>query len=247
MTEVLPSYLKNSRFLTERGIASSKSTPYHPTGNSQCERINQTVWKTVRLLLRTYQQPESTWEAVLPEALHSVRSLLCKATNATPHERFLGFDRRSMIGRTLPNWLIQPGPVLLRRFVRNKHNPLVDEVELLDANPSFANVRLRSGNEVTVSVSDLAPCPSNSIQTSEVSENISNPTESFPIEKLPVSDVSKTKTPSLPVQTTLNPSAELSVPKITSSILPVSEDVSLRRSSRIRKAPDRFGNNIYDT
>ena len=149
------------RFLTERGIASSKSTPYHPTGNSQCERINQTVWKTVRLLLRTYQQPESTWEAVLPEALHSVRSLLCTATNATPHERFLGFDRRSMIGRTLPNWLIQPGPVLLR----------LDEVELLDANPSFANVRLRNGNEVTVSVSDLAPCPSNSIQTSEDNEN----------------------------------------------------------------------------
>ena len=115
--------------------------------------------------------------------------------------------------------------MLLRRFVRNKHDPLVDEVELLDANPSFANVRLRSGNEVTVSVSDLAPCPSNSIQTSEDSENISNPTESFPNEKSPVSDVSKTKTPSLPAQTTLNPSAELSTPKITPSISPVSEDV----------------------
>ena len=152
-----------------------------------------------------------------------------------------------MIGRTLPNWLIQPGPVLLQRFVRNKHDLLVDEVELLDANPSFANVRLRSGNEVTVSVSDLAPCPSNSIQTLEDSENIKNPTELFPHEKSPVSDVSKTKTPSLPAQTTLNPSAELSTPKITPPTSPVSEDVSLRRSSRIRKAPDRFGNNIYDT
>ena len=97
---------KFKQFLTERGITSSKSTPYHPTGNSQCERINQIVWKTVRLLLRTYQLPESTWEAVLFEALHSVRSLLCTATNATSHERFLGFDRRSMIGRTLPNWFI---------------------------------------------------------------------------------------------------------------------------------------------
>ena len=128
------------RFLTERGIISSRSSPYHPTGNSQCERINQTVWKTVRLLLRTYQQRESTWEAVLPEALDSVRSLLCTTTNATPHKRFLGFDRRSMVGRTLPNWLIQPGPVLLWRFVRNTHDSLVDEVELLDANSSFANV-----------------------------------------------------------------------------------------------------------
>ena len=130
--------------------------------------------------------------------------------------------------------------MLLRRFVRNKHNPLVD------ANPSFANVRLRSGNEVIVSVSDLAPCPSNLIQTSEDSENISNPTESFPNEKTPVSDVSKTKTPSLPAQTIQNPPGELSTP-ITPSIPPVSENVSLRRSLRIRNAPDRFGNNICDT
>ena len=74
----------------------------------------------MRLLLRTYQQPESTWKSVLPEALHSVRSLLCTETNATPHELLLGFDRRSMVGRTLPNWLVQPGPVLFRHFVRNK-------------------------------------------------------------------------------------------------------------------------------
>ena len=93
----------------------------------------------------------------------------------------------------------------------------------------------------------MAPCPSNSIQTSEYRENINSPTESFPNEKTPVSGVSKTKTPSLPAQTTLNPYAELSTPKITPSISPVSDDVSLRRSLKIRKAPDRFGNNIYDT
>ena len=82
-----------------------------------------------------------------------------------------------MVGRTLPNWLVQPGPVLLRRFLRNKYDSLVDEVELLDANPSFANVRLKSDNEVTVSVLDLAPCPSTPIQTSEERENVNNPTQ----------------------------------------------------------------------
>jgi len=101
-----PSFMSQElkKYLSNRGISSSRSSPYH--GNSQCERINQTVWRTVKLLLPTYNKLEGCWEAVLPEALHAVRSLLCTATNATPYERFLGFNRRSLIGRALPSWLI---------------------------------------------------------------------------------------------------------------------------------------------
>ena len=143
--------------------------------------------------------------------MHSFRSLLCTATNATLHEYFLNFDRRSIVGRTFPNWLVQPGPVLLRRFVRNKYNPLIDEVELLDADPSFANVRLRSDNEVTVSVWDLESCPSALIQTSQERKNVNNPTQSIPNEKAPVFDVSKP--PPLPEQTTQNLPVKFSTPK----------------------------------
>ena len=128
-----PSYVHSDRgssfmskelkeYLTTRGIATSRSTPYHPTDNSQCERINQTVWKNVKLFLRNYELPQKAWESVLPEALHSVRCLLCTKTNSTPYERFLGFDRRSMIGKALPSWLVQPGPVLLCRFVRKERS-----------------------------------------------------------------------------------------------------------------------------
>ena len=102
---------------------------------------------------------EDDWEGVLPEALHAVRSLLCTATNNTPHERFCKFQRRSGLGRTLPSWLVGPGPVLLRRFVRNKNEALCDEVELLDANHSFARIRYPDGRESTVSTTDLARSP----------------------------------------------------------------------------------------
>jgi hypothetical protein len=61
----------------------------------------------------------------------------------------------------MPSWLHSPGPVLLRRFVRtSKNNPLVDQVELRDVNPMYANVRYMDGRESTVFLRDLAPCPS---------------------------------------------------------------------------------------
>ena len=83
----------------------------------------------------------------------------CVSQLAAPHERFFGFERRSMLGKSLSSWLLQKGPVFLRQFVRNKDEPLVDEVALLDANPSFAHIRFPDGRESTISISNLAPCP----------------------------------------------------------------------------------------
>jgi len=92
--------------------------------------------------------------------LHALRSLLCTTTNQTPHERFLCFERRSMLWRSLPAWLLTTGSVLMKRFVRNKSHPLVDRVELLCANPHFAFIRCADGRETPVSTRDLALCPS---------------------------------------------------------------------------------------
>ena len=90
-------------------------------------------------------------EVVLPDTLHSIGSLLCTLINATPH-------RCSSFEESIPTWLRDPGPVLLRRFVRNsKYEPLVDEVELQDANSSYAHVQLPDGRESTASVRDLTP------------------------------------------------------------------------------------------
>ena len=140
----------------------SRTTPYHPEGNSQCERLNSTLWKTVKLILHSRGLHEEQWDQVLPDALHAIRSLLCTATNQTPHERFLSFGRRSMLGSSLPAWLLTPGTVLLKRYVRSKSDPLVDPVQLLSANHNFAFIRHADGRESSVSTRDLAPCPTHS-------------------------------------------------------------------------------------
>jgi len=80
-------------FLLSRNAATSRTTPYHAEGNSQCERVNSSLWKTVKFMLRTRNLQEEQWDQILPDALHAIRSLLCTATNQTPHERFLCFER----------------------------------------------------------------------------------------------------------------------------------------------------------
>lgn len=138
------------------------STPYHPTGNSQCEREIGTIRRTVRLALRSLKLPDCQWELFLDRVLHSIRSLLCTATNQTPHERLFSFHRRSFNGYSFSSWLATPGPILLRRFVRSsKSDPLVEEVELESANPYYAHIRNPNGRQSTVSTKDLARSPKN--------------------------------------------------------------------------------------
>ena len=89
------------QFLTSKGISTSRTTPYHPIGNGQVEKMNHTVWRAVTLSLRSKKLPQSRWQEVLPDVLHSIQTLLCTATNCTPHERLFTFQRRSGSGTSL--------------------------------------------------------------------------------------------------------------------------------------------------
>ena len=124
------------QFLQERRVAISRTTPYNPKGNGQCERYNGFIWKTVQLAASNNGCSIDNWEDLLPVTLYAIRSLLCTSTNATPHERFSLFHRRSSAGASLPSWLSRPGAVFLRRHARyTKNDPLMDEVELIEASP----------------------------------------------------------------------------------------------------------------
>ena len=156
---------------------------------------------------------------ILPDALQSTPSLLCTATNATPHERLFNFQRRSANGSSMPSWLMQPGTVLMKRNVsRSKYELLVDEVELVEANSHYAHVKFPDGRETTVSTKQLAPTgnttdsqtPSIEMSTSEVPTNLKE-------EQVTSHDDS------------LNDNDTLAV-----------EEIPLRRSTRTRRPPERL-------
>ena len=98
-------------------------------------------------------------ESILPLALHSIKTLLCTARNATPHERFFAFARRSIFGeKQLPTWLCEEGPVLWRNFNRkSKNDPIAKEVTLINSNPNYALISDDRGVRNTVALRDLAP------------------------------------------------------------------------------------------
>ena len=204
-----------TNYLHSLGIATSKTTPYNPRGNGQCERFNATIWQTVELALKSRNMQISKWESVLSEVLHSIRSLLCTATNSTPHSRIFSYPRKSAAGTALPEWLSNPGStILMRRHDRNsKYEPHVDRVELLNCNPQYAQVRLQNGRETSVSLRDLAPLGEiTNVQT----ENTPDVTKSF--------QESETTTP-----------VEDPVCSDESS-----SEFTPRRSSRISRPPERL-------
>jgi transposase InsO family protein len=252
----MPAYIHSDRgsgfmsaklkdFLLQKGISSSRTTPYNPCGNGQVERLNGTLWKAISLALKTRELPTSCWQDVLNDALHSIRSLLCTATDVTPHERLFVHQRRSTSGTSVPTWLTTPGPVLLKRQVRkSKFDPLVDEVELIDANSQYAHVRFPDGREDTVASKYLAPQVERRTEiqhelshhqlhaTTDINEDVLN---SIPA----AADVEQTVN-TLPEVNKASSEEPLSDPQILQRPSPSQQIQPLRRSQRERKPPDRL-------
>ena len=223
-------------------IATSRTSVYNPMSNSQCEKYNDIIWTGIKVALKTLNLPISKWEVVLPQVLHSVRSLLYTATNTTPHERFKNFQRRSTFGILTPSWLSSPGTVLVRKHVRgSKYEPVVEEADLIHATPNYAYIRFKNGHEATVSLKDVAPTPNQPpiIDESDVyptnESNNSETQDSLHVEsELVDSEVSNENRRINNRSIEENDDADLPSHDTDNEQLP------LRRSNRSRKAPDRL-------
>ena len=117
-------------FLSSHGVKKTRTTPYNPAANGQCERMNAIIWKTISLRLRELNRPIEDWESQLSQALHNIRTLVCRTSGESPHSRFFCFNRRSALSlprapcvhlplsQSFPSWLCDNSPALYKKNVR---------------------------------------------------------------------------------------------------------------------------------
>ena len=81
-------------------------------------------------------------------------------------KRCLILNNAHQQGTSFPMWLSHPGLVFLKRHVRlSKYDPLVDQVKLIEANPSCAHIQHKNGLQSTVSLQDLVPITDSNNET----------------------------------------------------------------------------------
>ena len=168
-----------------------------------------------------------------------MQSLLSTSTNQMPHERMFSHPRRSArSGASLPSWLSTPGKLFMKRHVKSsKYDNDVEEVELLEADPQYAHVRLGNGRESTVSLRLLAP--TNKAHTSV--DMIGNDTDNVHVERV-IEDI-----PDVEINDSIHESIvsgfDTCTDNLTEQVISKSTEndiVPLQRSSRIQQQPDEL-------
>ena len=148
-------------FLQSWGVKKSTTTPYNPKGNGLCEKMNGTIWKSVSCLLLDKKLEQDKWSSLLPKALSAIRTLQCRTTRKTPHEMLFQFKRQPISTNiSITKKSLKPGDTaLLRRFVRNKNEPLGDVVKVIDVFPHYAVIQRPGRAPDTINLQHLAPYP----------------------------------------------------------------------------------------
>ena len=110
------------------GISRSRTTPYHPQGNGQCERMNQTVLA----MLKTLEQSQK-WRQHLNTVTHAYNCTRNSSTGYSPY--FLMFGRHPLLPIDLIlNRTNKIPPQTHKEFVKQRSDSMTNAYKLASEN-----------------------------------------------------------------------------------------------------------------
>uniref|UniRef100_A0A9J7YG95 Gypsy retrotransposon integrase-like protein 1 n=1 Tax=Cyprinus carpio carpio TaxID=630221 RepID=A0A9J7YG95_CYPCA len=102
------------------GVEKSRTTPYHPAGNGQCERFNRTLHDLLRSLP---DSQKGDWPLCLPQVLFSYNSTPHQSTGESPHFLMFGQEPRLPVDFLLGR-VQEPEAGCVQRWVLEHQNRL---------------------------------------------------------------------------------------------------------------------------
>jgi len=133
---------------------------------------------------------------------------------------------------------------LLRQVNPSKYDPVVEEIDLVHATPSYARVRFPTGRETTVSLRDIAPSRQAITCSPDGSGTLVNRAANAEASALPDASYACTRecdNGEAPDDSDFTNAGDSRLAEVPSPEMPVNDSVGVRRSTRQRKPVVRYG------
>ena len=134
------------------GIAKTRTTPYHPEGNGQCERFNRTLHDLLRSLPG---EKKRKWPQMLPQLLFAYNTTVHQSTGHSPYELMFGQKPQLPVDLLLGRADEEPSPTTPDDWVKEHQDHL-----------ATVYVAARKHLDAAATAREPAPTPNNHIHSS---------------------------------------------------------------------------------
>ena len=134
------------------GIKKSRTTPYRPQGNGQCERFNRTLHDRLRTLAN---EQKRKWPEHLPELVAAYNCTPHSTTQYSPHYLFFGREPKLPVDRILGTDQTESGDGNLDEYVSDHFLRLTRAFQNASRSTEKEALRRKTWNDRTATASKL--------------------------------------------------------------------------------------------